>query len=83
MWKFSSTAAATFRQAVALIFDHVVSAEALPVGKYGSGSYISRTSSVPGDISRSINRLEYVISVNIAYVSLSLMFWYFIIGMYY
>ncbi|KAH7543199.1 hypothetical protein FEM48_Zijuj02G0158400 [Ziziphus jujuba var. spinosa] len=53
-----NTAAATFRQAVALIFDHVVSAESLPAGKFGSGSYISRTSSVPGDISRSINLSE-------------------------
>ncbi|XP_048323990.2 uncharacterized protein LOC107412268 isoform X2 [Ziziphus jujuba] len=53
-----NTAAATFRQAVALIFGHVVSAESLPAGKFGSGSYISRTSSVPGDISRSINLSE-------------------------
>lgn len=75
MWKFSSTAAATFRQAVALIFDHVVSAESLPAGKFVTGNYISRTSSVPGDISCSINLSEYVISVNIAiYVFLSFMF---------
>uniref|UniRef100_A0A5B7BVG9 Protein MON2 homolog n=1 Tax=Davidia involucrata TaxID=16924 RepID=A0A5B7BVG9_DAVIN len=50
-----NTAAATFRQAVALIFDHVVSAESLPVGKFGSGGYISRASSVTSDVSRSIN----------------------------
>ncbi|KAF8388069.1 hypothetical protein HHK36_026735 [Tetracentron sinense] len=55
-----NTAAATFRQAVALIFDHVVCAESLPAGKVGSGSYISRTSSVTGDVSRSINRSAYV-----------------------
>ncbi|XP_010256047.1 PREDICTED: protein MON2 homolog isoform X2 [Nelumbo nucifera] len=53
-----NTAAATFRQAVALIFDHVVSAESLPAGKVGSGSHISRTSSVTGDVSRSINQSE-------------------------
>ncbi|KAF2298593.1 hypothetical protein GH714_024248 [Hevea brasiliensis] len=35
-----NTAAATFRQAVALIFDHVVHAEALPVEKFGSGGHI-------------------------------------------
>lgn len=55
----SSTAAATFRQAVALIFDHVVHAEALPVGKFGCG-HISRSSSVTGDVSRSMNHSEYV-----------------------
>lgn len=59
--KFSSTAAATFRQAVALIFDHVVRAESLPSGKFGSGGYISRASSVTGDVSRNINLSEYVI----------------------
>ncbi|KAF4374415.1 hypothetical protein G4B88_026302 [Cannabis sativa] len=53
-----STAAATFRQAVALIFDHVVSAESLPSGKFGSGGYISRASSVTSEVSRSINLLE-------------------------
>ncbi|KAI8555871.1 hypothetical protein RHMOL_Rhmol05G0207500 [Rhododendron molle] len=57
-----NTAAATFRQAVALIFDHVVSAESLPAGKLGSGGYISRSSSVTSDINRSINRAEYGIS---------------------
>ncbi|KAK9291973.1 hypothetical protein L1049_019925 [Liquidambar formosana] len=53
-----NTAAATFRQAVALIFDRVVSAESLPVGKFGSGGHISRTTSVTGDVNRSINRGE-------------------------
>ncbi|XP_020540275.1 protein MON2 homolog isoform X1 [Jatropha curcas] len=50
-----NTAAATFRQAVALIFDHVVHAESLPAKKFGSGGHISRSSSVTGDVSRSIN----------------------------
>ncbi|CAK9181206.1 unnamed protein product [Ilex paraguariensis] len=53
-----NTAAATFRQAVALIFDHVVCAESLPTGKFGSGGYISRTNSVTNDVTRNINRLE-------------------------
>ncbi|KAA8544984.1 hypothetical protein F0562_019799 [Nyssa sinensis] len=53
-----NTAAATFRQAVALIFDRVASAESLPVGKFGSGGYISRTSSVTSDVNRSINLSE-------------------------
>ncbi|GMI84989.1 hypothetical protein like AT5G27970 [Hibiscus trionum] len=53
-----NTAAATFRQAVALVFDHVVLAESLPAEKFGSGSYISRTSSVTDDVSRSMNNSE-------------------------
>lgn len=53
-----NTAAATFRQAVALIFDHVVRAESLPTGKCGSGGYISRSTSVTSDVNRNINRLE-------------------------
>ncbi|PRQ42774.1 putative mon2, dimerization and cyclophilin-binding domain, guanine nucleotide exchange factor [Rosa chinensis] len=53
-----NTAAATFRQAVALIFDHVVCAETLPAGKLSSGGYISRTSPVSGDVSCSINLSE-------------------------
>lgn len=53
-----NTAAATFRQAVALIFNHVISAESLPAGKFGSGGYISRTNSVTNDVNRNINRLE-------------------------
>ncbi|XWS58298.1 hypothetical protein CRYUN_Cryun08bG0021900 [Craigia yunnanensis] len=53
-----NTAAATFRQAVALVFDHVIHAESLPAEKFGSGSYISRTSSVTGDVNRSMNNSE-------------------------
>ncbi|XP_031260059.1 protein MON2 homolog [Pistacia vera] len=53
-----NTAAATFRQAVALIFDHVVQVESLPVGKFGSGGHLSRTSSVTGDVNRSMNHSE-------------------------
>ncbi|KAK8589392.1 hypothetical protein V6N12_023790 [Hibiscus sabdariffa] len=53
-----NTAAATFRQAVALIFEHVVLVESLPAEKFGSGSYMSRTSSVTGDVSRSMNNSE-------------------------
>ncbi|WJX19433.1 hypothetical protein P8452_09128 [Trifolium repens] len=50
-----NTAAATFRQAVALVFDRVVLAESLPAGKFGFGRQLSRTSSVTGDVNRSIN----------------------------
>ncbi|KAF4375166.1 hypothetical protein F8388_017312, partial [Cannabis sativa] len=50
---------------VALIFDHVVSAESLPSGKFGSGGYISGASSVTGEVSRSINLLEYVVFLDI------------------
>lgn len=50
-----STAAATFRQAVALIFDHVIFAESLPVGKFGTGSQTSRTSMVTADVDRNIS----------------------------
>ncbi|KAJ7973440.1 protein MON2-like isoform X1 [Quillaja saponaria] len=53
-----NTAAATFRQAVALIFEQVVAAESLPAGKFGFGGHISRTSSVTGDVNRSINLAE-------------------------
>ncbi|CAA0836755.1 ARM repeat superfamily protein [Striga hermonthica] len=53
-----NTAAATFRQAVALIFDHVLHAESLPAGRFGSGGYISRTNSVTSDVNRNIKRLE-------------------------
>ncbi|XP_044475978.1 protein MON2 homolog isoform X3 [Mangifera indica] len=53
-----NTAAATFRQAVALIFDHVVQVESLPVGKFGFGGHLSRTSSVTGDVNRSMNHSE-------------------------
>ncbi|KAJ6846953.1 protein MON2-like protein isoform X4 [Iris pallida] len=50
-----NTAAATFRQAVALIFDNVVSVESLPSAKTSSGIQISRTSSVTDDVNRSIH----------------------------
>ncbi|KAK6911442.1 Mon2/Sec7/BIG1-like, dimerization and cyclophilin-binding domain [Dillenia turbinata] len=53
-----NTAAATFRQSVALIFDQVVHAESLPAGKFNSGGHISRSSSVTGDVNRSINSFE-------------------------
>ncbi|KAK9160994.1 hypothetical protein Syun_007335 [Stephania yunnanensis] len=53
-----NTAAATFRQAVALIFDNVVHAESLPIGKMGSGSHTFRSNSVSGDVNRSINHSE-------------------------
>ncbi|KAH1229750.1 Protein MON2 [Glycine max] len=53
-----NTAAATFRQAVALIFDRVVLAESLPTGKFGFGGQLSRTNSVTGDVNRSINLSE-------------------------
>lgn len=53
-----NTAAATFRQAVALIFEHVAHAESLPVGKLGSLGFNSRTSSITGDVSRSMNNSE-------------------------
>lgn len=49
-----STAAATLRQAVALIFDRVVAAEALPVSNTGQSRRTSRSNSVSGDVSRSI-----------------------------
>lgn len=38
----------------------MVCAESLPLGKFGSGGYILRTSSVTGDINRTMNRSEYV-----------------------
>ncbi|CAA3013760.1 MON2 homolog isoform X1 [Olea europaea subsp. europaea] len=53
-----NTAAATFRQAVALIFDQVVRAESLPSGNFGSGRYVSRTSSFTSDMNRNVNSLE-------------------------
>ncbi|KAJ8556427.1 hypothetical protein K7X08_029818 [Anisodus acutangulus] len=53
-----NTAAATFRQAVALIFDRVISTESLSAGKFCSGVYISRSSSVTSDVNRNINHLE-------------------------
>lgn len=53
-----NTAAATFRQAVALIFDHVIFGESLPAGKFGTGSQNSRTSMVISDVDRNINSSE-------------------------
>ncbi|XP_019452228.1 PREDICTED: protein MON2 homolog isoform X2 [Lupinus angustifolius] len=50
-----NTAGATFRQAVALIFDRVVLAESLPPGKYCFGGQLSRSSTVTGDVNHSIN----------------------------
>lgn len=50
-----NTAAATFRQAVALIFDHVVTSESLPAGKFVHGGYVSRSASVTFDVNHSIN----------------------------
>ncbi|BBN13645.1 protein MON2 [Marchantia polymorpha subsp. ruderalis] len=49
-----STAAATLRQAVALIFDRVITAEKLPVLKPDSRSRNARSNSVSGDVSRNI-----------------------------
>jgi hypothetical protein len=48
------TAAATLRQAVALIFDRVVSAEKLPVLSSGWRSRTARSISVSGDVSRNM-----------------------------
>ncbi|KAL0658495.1 hypothetical protein Bca4012_079080 [Brassica carinata] len=50
-----NTAAATFRQAVALVFDQVVAAESLPMPKFSSSSQTARTGSVTGDLSQNIN----------------------------
>lgn len=69
-----STAAATFRQAVALIFDHVIFGESLPAGKFGTGSQNSRTSMVISDVDRNINSSEYachLIDINSGYFTLS------------
>ncbi|KAK7391921.1 hypothetical protein VNO78_20345 [Psophocarpus tetragonolobus] len=66
-----NTAAATFRQAVALIFDRVVLAESLPAGKFGFGGQLSRTSSVTGDVNRSINLSEYVPAFSLGHESMS------------
>ncbi|KAK9735345.1 hypothetical protein RND81_04G200200 [Saponaria officinalis] len=60
-----NTAAATFRQAVALIFDHLARAESLPSGKFGSGGQIYRSNSVTGDVNRSIHRSEEYGSVSV------------------
>eukprot|EP00249_Psilotum_nudum_P022267 c28446_g1_i3 orf=509-5821(-) len=49
-----STAAATLRQAVALIFDRVVTAESLPISNVATNRRTSRSNSVSGDVSRSM-----------------------------
>ncbi|KAM6580774.1 hypothetical protein CsatA_004548 [Cannabis sativa] len=43
----------------------IVSAESLPSGKFGSRGYISGASSVTGEVSRSINLLDYVVFLDI------------------
>ncbi|CAM6084070.1 unnamed protein product [Calypogeia fissa] len=48
------TAAATLRQAVALIFDRVIGAEKLPVLNSGWRSRSARSNSVSGDVSRNM-----------------------------
>ncbi|GAB2246516.1 hypothetical protein Droror1_Dr00002009 [Drosera rotundifolia] len=53
-----NTAAATFRQAVALIFDHVAHAESLPAGKVSFSGRIYRSNSVSGDVSRNMHNTE-------------------------
>ncbi|XP_074581344.1 uncharacterized protein LOC141837874 isoform X2 [Curcuma longa] len=50
-----STAAATFRQAVALVFDSVAYVESLPSGRIGCSSYVSRTTTISDEISRSFS----------------------------
>ncbi|WOL08916.1 hypothetical protein Cni_G17669 [Canna indica] len=50
-----NTAAATFRQAAALVFDSVASVESLPIGKIGSSTHISRSSTITDEISRSFS----------------------------
>lgn len=57
-----STAAATIRQAVALIFDRVISAEALPVSSAAPSRRTSRSNSVSGDVSRSIIAAKYAVN---------------------
>ena len=44
---------------MALIFDRVVVAESLPAGKFGG--QLTRTTSVTGDVNRSINLSKYVL----------------------
>jgi uncharacterized protein with FMN-binding domain len=51
-----STAAATFRQAVALVFDNVVLAESLPIGKASPARLSSRASSVANNVTRSFGQ---------------------------
>ncbi|KAL5227929.1 hypothetical protein ABZP36_016194 [Zizania latifolia] len=51
-----NTAAATFRQAVALVFDNVVLAESLPSNKTSAARLSSRASSVADNVTRSFSR---------------------------
>ncbi|WVZ68665.1 hypothetical protein U9M48_017579 [Paspalum notatum var. saurae] len=51
-----NTAAATFRQAVALVFDNVIRAESLPSGKASSARLSSRVSSVADNVTHSFSR---------------------------
>ncbi|KAJ3696126.1 hypothetical protein LUZ60_001503 [Juncus effusus] len=60
-----NTAAATFRQAVALVFDTVANSENLPCGKAASTSLLSRASSVTDSVSRSF-RLSVSIESKVA-----------------
>lgn len=50
-----NTAAATFRQAVALVFDNVIRAESLPSGKASSGRLGSRVSAVADNVTHSFS----------------------------
>ncbi|KAJ4816243.1 ARM repeat superfamily protein [Rhynchospora pubera] len=50
-----NTAAATFRQAVALVFDAVAAAESLPSGKAATMSLLSRVGSVTDSVTRSFH----------------------------
>ncbi|CAL4973786.1 unnamed protein product [Urochloa decumbens] len=50
-----NTAAATFRQAVALVFDNVVRVESLPSGKASSARLSSRVSSVADNVTHSFS----------------------------
>lgn len=53
-----NTAAATFRQAVALVFDNVVLAESLPSGKASSARLSSRAISVADNVTRSFGQTQ-------------------------
>ncbi|KAK3162088.1 hypothetical protein QOZ80_1BG0085230 [Eleusine coracana subsp. coracana] len=51
-----NTAAATFRQAVALVFDNVIRSESLPSGKASSSRLSSRISSVADNVTHNFGR---------------------------
>ncbi|KAF8766177.1 hypothetical protein HU200_007680 [Digitaria exilis] len=57
-----NTAAATFRQAVALVFDNVIRAESLPSGKASSARISSRVSSVADNVTHSFSRTLSLVS---------------------